>query len=210
LRSTSLETLQALDTGDAGAPLAVDAIRVSIEVQTGINESRRVGDIGIRCLTSVAPVPVQLIGAAPLDVQTSEERDGMLRFAVLVIHSGRRHVAVAATGEGRTLGTQRTRLVGGSSWMDEAATLSIGTASGHPECLDDIGRYYHCCTWIKGRAYATDLRLVFGVARNIPHVGSAVSKLAFDTISAALLLFPVAADFRLVPGKSTNRDQGVI
>lgn len=98
LRSTSLERpLQALDAGDAGAPLAVDAVRVPVEVQTRVHESRRVGDVGIRRLTSVAPVPVQLIGAAPLDVQTSEEGDGMLRFTVLVVHSGRRHVAVAAT-----------------------------------------------------------------------------------------------------------------
>jgi len=69
--------------------------------------------------------------------------------------------------------------VGSSSRMDKAATLSIGTASRHPEC-------------------AADLRLVLGVPGNIPHVGAAVSKLALDTVSAALLLFPVAADFRLV------------
>jgi len=87
--------LQALDAGDAGAPFAVDAIRVSVEVQTGVHESRRIGDIGIRCLTSVAPIPVELFRAAPLDVQTSQERDGMLRFAILIVHSGRRHVTVA-------------------------------------------------------------------------------------------------------------------
>lgn len=63
--------------------------------------------------------------------------------------------------------------------MDEAAALSIGAASGHPEG-------------------AADLSLVFGVAGHIPNVGGTVSKLALDTISAALLLFPVATDFRLV------------
>lgn len=94
--------------------------------------------------------------------------------------------------------------------MDEATTLSIGTASSYPECLHEIGSYYHCCRWIKRRAYAADLRLVFGVARNIPHVVSAVSELALDTISAALFLFPVAADFSLVPRESTTHGQGAV
>jgi len=111
---------RALDARYTRAPLSVNAVGVSVHVHAWVNKSAgRVGDVGVGGLTSVAPV--ELVGAATLNVQASKKRNGMLGFAVLIVKSRGRHAVVVAARELRAIGAQWA-VMGGGGGMDEAAS----------------------------------------------------------------------------------------
>lgn len=151
---------------------------MSVEVQSWVDKRRGIGDVRVGSLTGITPVAVELVWAATFNVQASEERDGVLSLTFGVVHALGRSIAVHATRERWAIRAQWALLRGGSR-VDEAAALSIWAASSDPEG-------------------ATDLRLVLGVARHRSDILGTVCKLALDTIPAALLLLPVAANLSLV------------
>lgn len=130
---------------------------------------------------------IDTIRAAPLEIQASEERDGVSRVVVSAVAIGhtvhrvwsrwRKSTIAAAEHAIRSSSEWRASLR--RRWVNEAAAFSVRARTGYPECTANLG-------------------LVFWMAWYGTDISRTVCELTLDTVSAALLLLPVSADFGLV------------
>ncbi len=137
-----------------------------------------------------------------LEVKAGEKRDGLTHVLVVVVST------VAGLCKAQTANRSRSRRVGGRGSrsrcrvsVDEAAALAIRTCSSHPEGSADLRfvlegdpslvRSYTC------KVYPSYL----GVPRDPTEFVIAMGELAFQTVAAGPLLFPVAAELTLEPNR---------